>query len=96
MLCYVCVAFLSVAVLFVSHGWIATLGKFSTTTPPVRLLSIPELSLYNGQEGSRGLYLAILGQVFDVHKGHEHYGPGGTYHFMTGEFTSSQQSIFYT
>lgn len=86
MLGYVCVAFLSVAVLFISQKWIVTFGKFSTTKPPVKLLSSYELSLYNGQVGSKGLYLAILGQVFDVHKGHNHYGPGGTYHFMTGEF----------
>ena len=34
-----------------------------------RLLSQHELSLYNGRENSKGLYLAILGQVFDVEKG---------------------------
>lgn len=95
MLGYVCVALLSVAVLFISHEWIVTFGKFSTTKPPVKLLSSHELSLYDGQEGSKGLYLAILGQVFDVRKGHKHYGPGGTYHFMTGDFTSSITVSFY-
>lgn len=89
MLGYVCVAFLSVAVLFISDDWFVTFWRFSTTKPLVKLLSSHELSLYNGHKGSKGLYLAILGQVFDVHKGHKHYGPGGTYHFMTGDFTSS-------
>ncbi|CAF98513.1 unnamed protein product, partial [Tetraodon nigroviridis] len=88
MLGYVGVALLSVAVLFVSHDWIVTLGTFSTTKPPVKLMSSHELSLYDGRKGSRGLYLAILGQVFDVHKGHKHYGPGGTYHCMTGKDAS--------
>lgn len=48
------------------------------------VLSSRELSLYDGKEGSKGLYLAVLGQVFDVHKGHKHYGRGGAYHFMAG------------
>ncbi|XP_061904472.1 neuferricin isoform X2 [Entelurus aequoreus] len=51
---------------------------------PSRLLSRQELSLYDGQEGSKGVYLAILGQVFDVQTGIKHYGPGGAYRFMAG------------
>lgn len=51
---------------------------------PGRLLSQEELSLYNGREDSKGLYLAILGQVFDVEKGRKHYGPDGGYRFFTG------------
>ncbi|XP_026668089.1 neuferricin, partial [Ceratina calcarata] len=45
-----------------------------------------------------GLYISILGQVFDVTKGAKFYGPGATYHaftgcdaslaFITGEFHS--------
>lgn len=54
----------------------------------MRLLSRHELSLYNGEEGSKGLYLAVLGQVFDVQKGHKHYGPGGAYHCMAGKDAS--------
>ncbi|KAI4877407.1 hypothetical protein NFI96_011705, partial [Prochilodus magdalenae] len=53
-----------------------------------RLLSQDELSLYNGRENSKGLYLAILGQVFDVEKGRRHYGPDGGYHFFTGRDAS--------
>ncbi|XP_076233288.1 neuferricin isoform X2 [Calliopsis andreniformis] len=33
-----------------------------------------------------GLYISILGQVFDVTKGAKLYGPGATYHAFTGEF----------
>lgn len=101
MLGYALVAFLSVllAVLFLPHDWSVSWGKESQKVPPARLLNGAELSLYDGEEGSRGLYLAILGQVFDVHKGHKHYGPGGAYHsfagkdaslaFITGDFTES-------
>lgn len=49
-----------------------------------RLLSQEELSLYNGRGDSQGLYLAILGQVFDVEKGRKHYGPYGGYRFFSG------------
>lgn len=87
MLSYVLVAFLSVllAVWLIPREWSVQFGNESTQWPPVRLLSKSELSLYDGREGSRGLYLAILGHVFDVHKGNKHYGPGGAYHFMAGE-----------
>lgn len=49
-----------------------------------RLFTLDELEKYRGQDGN-DIYLAILGQVFDVTKGSKHYGPGGTYHFFTGE-----------
>lgn len=88
MLSYVFVAFLSVllAVLFIPRDWSVRFGDESSQGPRVRLLSRHELSLYDGEEGSKGLYLAILGQVFDVHKGYKHYGPGGAYHFMAGDY----------
>uniref|UniRef100_A0A8C8RL26 Neuferricin n=1 Tax=Pelusios castaneus TaxID=367368 RepID=A0A8C8RL26_9SAUR len=64
-----------------------------------RLLSPAELARYTGAEGGPGLYLAVLGQVFDVHRGHKHYGPGGAYSalagkdasraFVTGDFTAT-------
>ncbi|XP_068457202.1 neuferricin [Clinocottus analis] len=88
MLGYVCVAVLALAVLLVPRQWSFTSGGGSDRGAPSRLLSRLELSLYDGEEGSRGLYLAILGQVFDVLKGNKHYGPGGAYHFMTGKDAS--------
>ena len=44
-----------------------------------------ELSRYDGSEGSPGLYLALLGQVFDVSKSPKFYGPGGGYGFFAGK-----------
>lgn len=90
MFSYVCIAFLSVvlAALFMPRDWSTQFGNELPQAAPVRLLSRRELSLYSGEEGSRGLYLALLGQVFDVHKGHKHYGPGGAYHFMAGDSPS--------
>lgn len=88
MLGYVVVAFLSLAVLFLPRDWSVKFGNESTQGSSVRLLSRRELSSYDGEEGSKGLYLAILGQVFDVHKGYKHYGRGGAYHFMAGKDAS--------
>ncbi|XP_032812337.1 neuferricin isoform X2 [Petromyzon marinus] len=50
-----------------------------------RLLTLSELGRYDGQEGSPGLYLAVLGQVFDVSKGAKHYGPGASYQALAGK-----------
>jgi predicted heme/steroid binding protein len=41
-----------------------------------------ELKKYT--EGSKGLYLAILGKVYDVGKGEKFYGSSGSYHFFAG------------
>lgn len=88
MLGYVLGAFLPLALVFIPHEWFLTFGNGTTQVPPVRLLSSRELSLYDGEKSSKGLYLAILGQVFDVQKGHHHYGPGGAYHVMAGRDAS--------
>lgn len=48
-----------------------------------RLFTREELKLFDGSEGSPGLYLAMVGQVFDVSKGKDYYGPGGGYSFFT-------------
>nr|XP_033777380.1 neuferricin [Geotrypetes seraphini]XP_033777381.1 neuferricin [Geotrypetes seraphini]XP_033777382.1 neuferricin [Geotrypetes seraphini] len=53
-----------------------------------KLLSKEELSRYTGVAGSPGLYLSVVGQVFDVQKGREHYGPGGSYSFFAGKDAS--------
>jgi len=47
-----------------------------------RMFTMNELKRYTNLEN--GLYLSILGQVFDVTKGEKYYGPGGNYHAFTG------------
>lgn len=46
-----------------------------------------QLRQYDGTNG-KPLYLALLGEVFDVSKGSKHYGPGGGYSFFTGKDAS--------
>lgn len=63
----------------------------------IRKGSIPvfttsELKEYSGEDGSKGLYLAILGSVYDVGRGRKHYGPGGSYNYFAGIVNSSLKS----
>lgn len=51
-----------------------------------QIFTINELRKYTNLED--GLYISILGQVFDVTKGVKHYGPGATYHAFTGKDAS--------
>ncbi|KPP70473.1 neuferricin precursor-like [Scleropages formosus] len=62
--------------------------SFGSTSAPPRLMSEDELRRYRGEPGSPGLYLSLLGHVFDVSKGQKHYGPGGGYHFFAGRDAS--------
>jgi len=49
----------------------------------VQLFTKEELSKFTGEENTR-VYLAILGEVFDVTKGRKHYQKGGGYGFFSG------------
>lgn len=79
------------------HLWLGTKGS-KLQKSPVRLFTPEELKEFSGEKNSKGIYISILGQVYDVSKGEKHYGPGGTYHifagrdssrsFVTGDFSS--------
>lgn len=49
-----------------------------------KIFTTSELQQYTSIKN--GLYLSILGQVYDVTKGENHYGPGGNYHIFTGNY----------
>lgn len=51
----------------------------------LQILTPDELSRYSGLDGSPGMYLAILGKVYDVIEGAKHYGPGSSYSFFVGK-----------
>ncbi|KDN52848.1 cytochrome b5 [Tilletiaria anomala UBC 951] len=50
----------------------------------LRVFTPAELALYNGRDEDRPIYLAILGNVYDVSANKRTYGPGGSYHFFSG------------
>lgn len=64
-----------------------------------RLLIPEELARYRGGPGDPGLYLALLGRVYDVSSGRRHYEPGAHYSgfagrdasraFVTGDFSEA-------
>lgn len=47
-----------------------------------------ELSVYNGTDPSKPIYVAIKGRVFDVTAGKSFYGPGGAYAVFAGKDAS--------
>jgi len=53
-----------------------------------RVFTKTELTQYNGAAGSPGLFLALLGVVYDVSKGAQYYGEGGGYSFFAGRDAS--------
>ncbi|XP_077996339.1 neuferricin-like [Glandiceps talaboti] len=63
----------------VGNAHVSLVGK------PSKVFTVEELKDYTGGPGSKGLYLAVLGNVFDVSAGERHYGPGGGYDFFTGK-----------
>lgn len=50
----------------------------------LRLFIPEELARYRGGPGDPGLYLALLGRVYDVSSGRRHYEPGAHYSGFAG------------
>ena len=59
-------------------------GIFTPTTIPPRTFTPSELAEHDGVR-SPTIYLAILGDVFDVTTGAKYYGPDGGYHAFAGK-----------
>ncbi|XP_001504781.2 neuferricin [Equus przewalskii] len=65
----------------------------------LRLFIPEELARYRGGPGDPGLYLALLGRVYDVSSGRRHYEPGAHYSgfagrdasraFVTGDYSAA-------
>ncbi|RAL41911.1 hypothetical protein DM860_009093 [Cuscuta australis] len=61
----------------------------SSSRPPAPRLFVPEqLALYNGSDPNLPILLSIIGSVFDVTKGKNHYGVGGSYNHFSGRDAS--------
>ncbi|WAR02257.1 NEUFC-like protein [Mya arenaria] len=58
--------------------------NYSTAVSSGRIFTKEELAKYSGKDKTP-VYLAIIGDVFDVTKGRKHYGEGGGYHFFSGK-----------
>ncbi|KAI8799353.1 cytochrome b5-like heme/steroid binding domain-containing protein [Cladochytrium replicatum] len=53
-----------------------------------RIFTPEELAQYDGSDPKKPIYIALLGEVFDVTAGPSYYGPGGGYHFFAGRDAS--------
>ncbi|KAK0553282.1 hypothetical protein OC845_001282 [Tilletia horrida] len=56
--------------------------------PPPRSFTPAELQLYSGRAPDRPIYLAVMGDVYDVSSNPRIYGPGGSYSFFSGRDAS--------
>ena len=74
----------------------------ASTLPPSlpqrRVFTPDELALHDGTRG-RGIYLAVLGEVYDVSAGRKHYGADGAYAHFAGRdasrsFITGKQGCF--
>ncbi|KAE8269841.1 hypothetical protein A4X09_0g2500 [Tilletia walkeri] len=63
--------------------------RLRTYFPPQQRLFTPaELQLYAGRATDRPIYLAVMGDVYDVTSNPRIYGPGGSYSFFAGRDAS--------
>nr|KAF6455565.1 cytochrome b5 domain containing 2 [Rousettus aegyptiacus] len=82
--------------LFRGHGLFLGLAAVAVAVMAARLMSwwspsagfrlfVPgELARYRGGPGDPGLYLALLGRIYDVSSGRRHYEPGAHYSGFAG------------
>ena len=58
------------------------------------LMTKSELAKYSAKASSGKLYLAMLGKVYDVTVGKQHYGKDGSYSFFTGISLTGSTALF--
>lgn len=81
----------------------ATIDQKSVTDKPTKkhvLLSAEDLAKHDGLNTKIPIYIAILGRIYDVEKGRQHYEPGSGYNvfagrdstpsFVTGKFVKEE------
>ncbi|KAJ5948310.1 hypothetical protein N7466_001325 [Penicillium verhagenii] len=72
------------SVLFGSRPWFTRWPVVKQFINGPVSLTPAQLSLYDGSDESRPIYVAVNGSIFDVSANPGMYGPGGGYHFFAG------------
>jgi hypothetical protein len=70
-------------------------GNIKLLGGDIPIFTPEQLSLFDGTRQSKPVYLAILGQIYNVDKGRKHYGQGGGYHFFAGIYLYYLLLLFY-
>ncbi|MCH2022937.1 MAG: cytochrome P450 [Saprospiraceae bacterium] len=67
-------------------------GSFSSKSTndyeSLKSFNLEKLSKYNGNDNSKPIYIALLGNVYDVSTSYNFYGAGGPYHLFAGKDAS--------
>ena len=87
---FLIVAAVAIAVALVAIWFAQAADAPPSPPPPPRVFSPEQLSTFTGRPKGTPIYLAIIGDVFDVTAGRKHYGPVGSYaHFAGRDATSA-------
>lgn len=83
-------------IIFIIIRWVFSEEEtLSNSETDDHIFTPANLAQYNGEVGSKGLYLSIMGEVFDVEKGRKHYGVGGSYSAFAGTVLFKIDKCFY-
>ena len=70
--------------LFNYNPWFTSPSQLAHWWTGPLLLTPEQLTLFNGTDSTKPIYLAINGTIFDVSEGRHTYGPGGSYEVFAG------------
>ena len=82
---------LLVTMALVAHKSCPRLQRFidrNSVMPPRRVFTAAELAAHDGSQPGQSIWLAVLGEVFDVSSGEKHYGKGMPYNLFAGRDAS--------
>ena len=78
---------------FIRKTSASTANNPPTTQIPSVMLTIAELTKYDGTDPTKPIYIAFEGLVYDVTTGKSFYAPGGTYHWLAGKDSTKDLAL---
>ena len=59
----------------------------------IQTITLSELSMYDGSDPTKPIYLGLNGYVYDVSEGRKFYETNGTYHYLAGKDSSEELNL---